>query len=224
VINMKKNISRTRMACWKLIAGGSLIIFCVSGCMKSDITNISSEGKYIICFGDSITEGFGAGPKDAYPSCLSRLTSVPVVNAGIEGDTSDGALRRINPDVLDREPLLVIVQFGANDFLTKVPIEETKANLEAIIIQIQKHGAIVALADVSNEHVMAQYGPMFKALSRKYKTIYIRDLLAGIFANPSLKSDYFHPNAGGYKIIAQRIHRAILPHLNQNALMRKFRK
>jgi lysophospholipase L1-like esterase len=71
---------------------------------------------------------------------------------------------------------------------------------------------------------MAQYGPMFKALSRKYKTVYIRDLLSGIFTNPGLKSDYFHPNAGGYRIIAQRIHMAILPYLNQNALLKKFQK
>ena len=209
---------------WKLLAAGYLIIFCVSGCMKSDIANISSDGKYIVCFGDSITQGFGAGPKDAYPSYLSKLISVPVVNSGIEGDTSNGALKRIKPDVLDREPLLVIVELGVNDFLTKVPIEDTQKNLEVIIAQIQKQGAIVAIADISNEHVMAEYGPMLKALSRKFKTIYIRDLLNGIYANPSLKSDYFHPNAGGYKIIAQRIHRAILPYLNQNAMLTKFRK
>jgi acyl-CoA thioesterase-1 len=221
---MKENMSIAKVLPRKLIAAGCLIFFCVSGCMKSDIANISSEGKYIVCFGDSITQGFGVGPKDAYPSYLSKLISVPVANAGIEGDTSDGALRRIKPDVLDREPLLVIVELGVNDFLTKVPIEDTQKNLEVIIAQIQKQGAIVALADLSNEHVMAEYGPMLKALSRKFKTIYIPDLLAGIFANPSLKSDYFHPNAGGYKIIAQRIHRAILPYLNQNALLKKFSK
>jgi acyl-CoA thioesterase I len=221
---MKENMSLAKVFPWKFLAAGYLIIFCVSGCMKSDIDNISSEGKYIVCFGDSITQGFGAGPKDAYPSYLSKLISLPVANAGIEGDTSDGALRRLKPDVLDREPLLVIVELGVNDFLTKVPIEDTQKNLESIISQIQKQGAIVAIADISNEHVMAEYGPMLKALSRRFKTIYIPDLLSGIFANPSLKSDYFHPNAGGYKIIAQRIHRAILPYLNQNALLRKFSK
>ena len=207
-----------------LIISGCLSVLFVSGCMQSNIAQIDSRGKYVVCFGDSITQGFGAGPKTAYPAFLSKLMSVPVVNAGIEGDTSEGALQRIKPDVLDREPLLVIIEFGANDFLTKVPIEKTQRNIEAIIKECQKAGAIVALADVSNMHLMPEYGPMFKALSRAYKTIYIPNLLNSIYDNPSMKSDYFHPNAGGYKIIAQRIHRAILPYLNQNEMLTKFRK
>jgi len=193
--------------------------------MKSDIVNIGSSGKYIVCFGDSITQGFGADPKESYPAYLKKITSVPVINSGIEGDTSPGALKRIKPDVLDRDPLLVVVELGGNDFLTRVSLDETQRNLEEIITQIQKQGAIVALADISNAHLMPEYGRMYKELSRKYKTIYIPDLLAGIFDNSRMKSaDQFHPNANGYQIIAHRVYRAILPYLNQNAIRNKFKK
>lgn len=199
------------------------VIF-LSGCMNTNITNIASLGKNIVCFGDSITQGFGADPKDAYPAHLAKLISIPVVNSGIEGDTSEGALKRIKPDVLDRAPLLVIVELGANDFLTKIPMEYTRRNLEEIIVQIQKQGAMVALADVSNAHFMTEYGPMFKSLCRQYKAIYIPDLLGGILANPGLKSDYFHPNAAGYKIISQRVYRTVLPCVNQNTILRRFKR
>jgi acyl-CoA thioesterase-1 len=196
----------------------------LSGCLQSDIAHIDSRGTHVICFGDSITQGFGAGPKTSYPAYMSQLMRLPVINAGIEGDTSEGALKRIKSDVLVREPLLVIVEFGANDFLTKIPLEDTRRNIESIIRQCQEQGAIVALADVSNMHLMSEYGLMFRSLSRTYKTIYIPNLLNGIFDNARLKSDYFHPNANGYQIVAQRIYRAILPYLNQNAMRTKFGK
>ncbi|MFA5100901.1 MAG: GDSL-type esterase/lipase family protein [Candidatus Omnitrophota bacterium] len=192
--------------------------------MSSDITNIDSRGKYVVCFGDSITQGFGAGPRSAYPAYLSKLMSVPVINSGIEGDTSEGALKRIKPDVLDREPLIVVIEFGANDFLTNMPLEETRRNIESIIQQCQEQGAIVALADVSNMNLMPEYGPMFRSLSRTHKTIYIPNLLNGIYDNVNMKSDIFHPNASGYQIIAQRVYRTILPYLNQNAMLTKFSK
>jgi acyl-CoA thioesterase I len=204
-----------------LAVGG---VLCISGCMQSDIANIDSRGTHVICFGDSISQGFGASPKTAYPAYLAQLMRLPVVNAGIEGDTSAGALKRIQTDVLVREPLLVIVEFGANDFLTKTPLEETRDNIESIIKKCQEQGAIVALADVSNTHLMPEYGPMFRALSRAYKTIYIPNLLDHIYDNARLKSDYFHPNASGYQIVAQRVYRAILPYLNQNAMLTKFGK
>ncbi|MFA6385105.1 MAG: GDSL-type esterase/lipase family protein [Candidatus Omnitrophota bacterium] len=210
--------------CLSVLALGFAGVLCISGCMQSDIAHIGSRGTHVICFGDSITQGFGAGPKTAYPAYLTKLMRRPVVNAGIEGDTSVGALKRIKTDVLVREPLMVIVEFGANDFLTKVPLEETRRNIESIIQQCQEQGAIVALADVSNAHLMPEYGPMFRALSRTYKTIYIPNLLNNIYDNARLKSDYFHPNASGYQIIAQRVYRAIMPYLNQNAILTKFGK
>lgn len=210
--------------CCGFIAAFSAAVLCLSGCMKSDIANIDSRGKYVVCFGDSLTQGFGAEQKFSYPSVLAQMMSIPVVNAGIEGDTSEGALKRIHPDVLDREPLLVVVEFGANDFLTRVPLEDTKRNIESIILQCQEQGAIVALADISNAHLMVEYGPMLRQLSRIHRTIYIPNLLSGIFDNANMKSDYFHPNANGYRLVAQRVYRAILPYLNQNAMLTKFGK
>ncbi|MCK9594367.1 MAG: GDSL-type esterase/lipase family protein [Candidatus Omnitrophica bacterium] len=212
----KNNRGFILTACSVLCAAAVLIC----GCARPNIANLDSRGKNIICFGDSITKGHGAGPKADYPSALIQMTSMPVVNAGINSDTTAEALKRVGTDVLSKDPLLVIVEFGGNDFLNKIPFEETIGNMEEIIKAILAKGAMVAIADISGPEVMASYGAAYKELSVKYRTILIPGILSGIFTNPALKSDFVHPNDQGYKIVAHRIYRGIIPYLNQNSILR----
>jgi lysophospholipase L1-like esterase len=195
--------------------------FLFAGCTKSSISNLESRGSNIVCFGDSITFGKGAETGKDYPAELARMTSLPVINAGINSDTSGEALKRLESDVLDRDPLIVVIEFGGNDFLGKTPAAETFANIEGMIQAIQKRGVMVAIADISTTFFMEEYGREFRRLSRKYGVIFIPNLLGGIITNPDLKSDPVHPNAKGYKIIAYRVYRGILPYLNQNTILRK---
>lgn len=199
-------------------------IFAVIGCAKREVKNIDSKGKNIICLGDSITFGYGVSPGEDYPSALSKMVDIPVINSGIDGDTSSEALNRIDTDVIDRDPLLVIIEFGGNDFLRKISFDETLKNIEEMIKKIQSHGAMVAVADVSMGMIMSAYGKGFKHLSKKYNAIFIPHLLSGILTNPSLKSDFIHPNAEGYKIIAQRLYRTIIPYLEQNVILKQSPK
>ena len=200
------------------------IVLLLVGCAKREIKNIDSKGKNIICFGDSITFGYGAEPGGDYPSALTKMTSVAVINAGIDGDTSTEALKRLQSGVLDREPLLVIVEFGGNDFLRKIPQEETLNNMIEIIDKIQAKGAMVAVVDISTTMILKQYHSAFYNLAREKGAIFIPRILSGIITNPSLKSDFIHPNADGYNAIAQRIYRAITPYLNKNTLLRQSQK
>jgi acyl-CoA thioesterase-1 len=202
-----------------------LILVCLfSGCARSDIANLESRGKNIICFGDSITAGFGAENGQDYPSALAKMINLPVVNAGLNGDTSDQAIKRIETDVLSKDPLLVIVEFGGNDFLSKRPLQETMKNIEEMIKIIQARGAMVAIADISNLVLMASYGKEFLRLSRQYGAILIPGILNGIIADPELKSDFIHPNSKGYQLIAHRIYRGIIPYLNQNTILKRLKK
>lgn len=174
---------------------------------------MDSKGTNIICFGDSITFGYGANPGEDYPSALAKMVKMPVINAGIDGDTSSEALKRLQSDVLDRDPYLVIVEFGGNDFLRKIPEEVTLNNVREIIERIQAKGAMVAVADVSAGMILREYRPLFRKLSRQKQALFIPGILSGIINNPSMKSDFFHPNADGYKLIARRIYQAIKPYL-----------
>ncbi len=201
-----------------------IVLVGLAGCAKREIKNIGSRGKNIICFGDSITFGYGVGPGEDYPTALAKLTPIPVVNMGIDGDTSTEALKRLESDALGREPLLVIIEFGGNDFLRKIPRETTLSNVGEMIEKIQGKGAMAAIADFSAGMFLAEYRSAFSRLARNKGTIFIPGILNGIITNPHLKSDFIHPNADGYKMIARRIYRAILPYLNQNTLLRRQEK
>ncbi len=206
------------------VTGLFMTVICFSGCAKKDIKNLDSNGKSIVCFGDSITFGYGAEPGGDYPAALAKMVSLPVINAGIDGDTSTEALLRVKSDVLDRKPIMVIVEFGGNDFLRKIPEDVTLNNMGKIIDAVQAEGAMVAVVDISTGLIMRQYRSAFYSLAKKKGAVFIPNVLNGIITNPSLKSDFIHPNAAGYNVIAQRIYRVITPYINKNILAKKLSK
>jgi acyl-CoA thioesterase-1 len=217
---MKKNRAKLEII---LVIG--LLGYCVIGllgCIEKKIKNVDSRGKNIICFGDSITFGYGTSPDQAYPAVLTKLVSFPVINAGIDGDTTIEAMRRLGPDVLDRNPLLVVIEFGGNDFLRKVPREVTIDNIKKMVQMCQAKGAMVALVDISAGMLLNDYRPAFLGIAREEQAILVPRILSGIITTPSLKSDFIHPNHEGYKVIALRVYRSVMPYLNKNMQMRRL--
>jgi len=190
-----------------------LWLLSIAGCFKAEIKNLDSKGKSIICFGDSVTFGYGVKPGEDFPTELARLASYPVINAGVDGDTSAVALKRLETDVLAKDPLLVLVEFSGNDFIKKLPKEVTEKSISEIIERIQERGAIVAVVDVSAGFFLSDYRAILSRIARRKGAIFIPELLKGIITDPSMKSDFLHPNASGYKILAGRIYKAILPYL-----------
>ncbi len=213
---MRKNNSRF----WILDSGLSTKIIAIilfstllTGCGKPEIKNFNNKGAGIICFGDSITFGYGAGPGEDYPTALGKLIKSPIVNAGVDGDTTITALERLENDVLAKNPRLVIVEFCGNDFLKKIPIETTIKNLTQIIQRIQENGSMVALVDISAGMFFQEYRGAFKKLASQKKAIFIPEVLYKLITNPAMKSDFFHPNAAGYQVVAKRIYQVIAPYI-----------
>ena len=171
----------------------------------SHVANLHSRGSQIIAFGDSLTAGYGASPGQDYPSVVTRLIGKDVLNAGVSGDTTESALARIDTDVLQRDPRIVIVGLGGNDFLRSVPIGTTEANLRAIVKKIQATGAMVVILGFNFPSLGANYGGMYKRVAGDERCLLIPDLLDGIIGNASLKSDEIHPNAKGYELMADRV-------------------
>ncbi len=197
---------------YKNVVGILLSLLLLCSC-SYPIKNLDSKGETIICFGDSITEGVGASKGKDYPSVLSQLLGVKVINAGKAGDTTYSALKRLEKDVLAKNPYLVIVELGGNDFLRRMPKEDTIKNLREIIIRIQERGAIVALVDVSWGIFLSGYRKEFKKLAKELGCIFIPAILKGILNDPSRKYDWVHPNDEGYRLIAHRIYRYIAPYI-----------
>ena len=162
-------------------------IFALGGCAKREISNINSRGKNIICFGDSITFGYGVNKGEDYPTALSKILNLPVINAGIDGDTSIQALIRLESDVLSKDPRLVIVEFCGNDFIKGVPKEQTFKNIKEVIERIQAKGIMVALVDISAGFFLVEYRGEFEKIAGQTHSIFIPQVLNGIVNNPSMK-------------------------------------
>ncbi|MFA5287282.1 MAG: GDSL-type esterase/lipase family protein [Candidatus Omnitrophota bacterium] len=200
------------MRFWAIVLLGFSLIS-LSSCVKREIKNINSDGKELICFGDSITFGYGVKPGEDYPAILSKMINMPLINAGLDGDTSITALKRIKSDVLDRKPFLVLIEFCGNDFLRDVPQDATIDNIRAMVIKIQEQGAITAIVDVSAGLFLLDYRLKLAKLAEETGSIFVPEVLSGIITNPSMKSDFMHPNPQGYKIIAERVYRVVNPYL-----------
>lgn len=166
--------------------------------------NGPTAGTNIIAFGDSLTAGVGATPGNDYVSALSRKFNLNVVNAGVSGDTTAEALRRLDRDVLSQDPNIVMILLGGNDALRNVSHEVTFQNLGTIIDRIQAQGAAVLLLGIRGG-LVDTYRQSFDDLAKRKQVDYLPDIMNGILGNSQLLSDQVHPNDQGYALIAERI-------------------
>jgi lysophospholipase L1-like esterase len=169
------------------------------------IANLASRGTNVIAFGDSLTAGYGASAGEDYPTRLAAISGVPVVNAGVSGDTTDTALARIDADVVAHDPRIVIVGLGGNDFLRGAAIATTEENLRTIIRKIHAAGAMVVLLGYSFPSLQVNYAKMYERVAHDEQCLFVPNVLHGIETDPQLKSDEIHPNARGYQLIAERV-------------------
>ncbi|GAB4343638.1 MAG: arylesterase [Candidatus Abyssubacteria bacterium] len=180
----------------------------------SDVANLDSDGTTIVCFGDSITAGYGVDKDQAFPALLEAELGIPVINAGVSGDTTADALKRLKSDVFPHNPRLVIVEFGGNDVLQKVPVEDTIANLDAIVEQISSRGAIVVLLHMKTGLIGDRHLDGFTRIAKARRAVLIPDFMHGILANPDYTLDSLHPNPEGHMLIAKRVLTRLRPLLD----------
>lgn len=177
----------------------------------------------VVFLGDSLTAGYGLDETQAYPAVIhERLrASAPqwtVINAGISGDTSAGALRRVSW-MLKAKPTIVVVAIGANDGLRGLPVTQLETNLEKIITAISAAGAKPVLAGMQlPTNFGAEYRTAFAAV---YPRVAARQaiplmpfLLSGVAMDPKLnQADGIHPNAQGQQVVATTMLAFLTPHL-----------
>lgn len=199
-----KKIIYILLACGFLVLGYQLFL------SKPDsIHNISPSGQNIICFGDSLTSGYGASGGMDYPSQLSRLLEKPIINAGIPGDTTAGALRRLEEDVLSRSPRIVLITLGGNDLKNRVPAKRAFTNLKIIVEAIQEAGALVIIGGIELPIFDRGFGDGYRQVASETGAILIPNILEGIIGNSKLMSDPIHPNDDGYALMARSFYEVI---------------
>jgi acyl-CoA thioesterase-1 len=209
--------SQTRR--WILAAGGLALLAAVFGWFLwreptldfRRAANLTAPGDLIVFFGDSITQGYGVRPEDSFPSVVANDLGVAFLNAGVPGDTTAAGLTRLDRDVLSRRPRLTVVELGGNDYLRRVPLEDTLKNLETIVSTLVSQGSMVVLLETNVGLVGDPYLKGYRDVADRHGAVLMPDILRGILGNPDLKVDSIHPNARGHLLIAERVLKVLRP-------------
>ena len=175
----------------------------------------------IVALGDSLTAGLGVTADEAYPALLqARLERdglhYRVVNAGVSGDTTAGAPRRVDW-VLRARPAVVVVALGANDGLRGLPVTAMRDNLAAIVTRLRAGGARVLLAGMRlppnyGAAYTREFAEAFPSVARRASVPLLPFLLEGVAGVPALnQADGIHPNAAGQRVVADNVWRALKP-------------
>jgi acyl-CoA thioesterase-1 len=193
-----------------------LLLFALIAALPAEAAASRLSGPLkIVAFGDSLTSGHRLPLKDAYPAVLEnkvKAAGLPfsVVNQGISGDTTAGALRRLDR-ALEQKPQILIVELGVNDGLRGVAIPQIKANLAKIISAAQAQHAEVLLCGMEalplqGWQYTVEFHRMYEDLAQEYGVPLVPFVMNGVLGNPDMISDDgVHPNAAGARYIAGTI-------------------
>jgi lysophospholipase L1-like esterase len=146
-----------------------------------------------------------------YPAQLSRLLGRPVINAGVPGDTTASALRRLDQDVLERSPSIVLITLGGNDLKNGVPAEVAFGNLQMLVEALQARGARVVLGGIKIPFYGSDYSQGYRTVAERTGAVLVPDILEDIYGRRDRMSDPIHPNDAGYAMVARRFFEA-MPH------------
>lgn len=184
-----------------------------------------STAPTILIVGTSLTAGLGLDPYDAYPGVLQRMADsagyrVNVVAAGVSGETSAGALRRI--DWLLQKPAdVIVVETGANDGLRGLNIDSTRTNLREILRRsaaLKPNARLFVVQMEAPPNLGPRYTTGFRAMfpevAREGQAALIPFLLDGVAGVADLNQpDGIHPNEQGSVVVAANVFKALEPTL-----------
>ena len=179
----------------------------------------------LVCFGDSITAGYGLQPDQAFPAALQRKLDrggyhYDVNNQGTSGATTKDAVADIRT-VLHLHPAVVIVEFGGNDGLRGLPLDLTRRNLDAVLTTLEDAHIKILLAGIT---LPPNYGPdyikafdaMFRDLAASHHTAFVPMIYKDLVRVPNtIQADGIHPTAKGSEIIANTLFPALRPLLRK---------
>ncbi len=182
-------------------------VFCclALGCAKRSVLPQMTDDSVVLCFGDSLTHGTGADYEESYPSVLAGLLGCETVNEGVPGEVSAEGLQRLPAVLIEHRPVLVVLCHGGNDLLRKVPDQEIERNLRRMIEISQDAGAAVLLLGVPRPGLLLRAQEFYANVAVECGAVYDKKTIPHVLSRGALKSDPIHPNARGYREIAERV-------------------
>lgn len=177
--------------------------------------------KLVVCYGDSITAGYGLEHGQAYSDALQRdldelRLPARVVNRGTSGATTKDAVAGL-PSLLALHPDVVIVEFGGNDGLRGLPLDLTRRNLDQVLAALETAHVRVLLAGITlppnyGPEYIDQFQQIFRTLAARHHTAFVPMLYKDLVHVPgTLQADGIHPTAKGSQLIARTLLPALKP-------------
>ena len=186
-----------------------------SACGKAPEYQAIPRGSSVLAFGDSVTFGTGAEPGEDWPSLLAASTGWEIINAGIPGDTAQAARSRLPALLAEHRPALVVIELGGNDFLRRRSPDAVREDLQHLVSLVRQSGAQVVLIGVPELSLLAVVAgkpsdsPIYQALAEAEGVPLISDVFSAVLARPEWCADRIHPNAEGYRQMANGIFMAL---------------
>jgi len=194
-----------------MLAGiGLAATISVTGCGSEPTQTALPAGSTVVALGDSLTYGYGANDETAYPTVLAELSKWNVINAGVNGDTSEDVLTRVN-EITEQNPDLVLLGVGGNDVLQRIAPDTTRANIIATIDTLQSNNIDVVLIAEPHLSTSALFGkasdnPLYEDIAEAEGIPLYSDGWSTVLSDDALKSDKIHANAAGYRQFAEGLH------------------
>lgn len=179
----------------------------------------------IVCYGDSITAGYGLQSGQSFPDALQRDLDqrgykYKVENRGTSGATTKDAVADVN-SILQLHPAVVIVEFGGNDGLRGLPLDQTRKNLGSVLAALQSAHIKVMLAGITlppnyGPDYIESFGKVFRELAAKHRVTFIPMIYKDLVnVSGTIQQDGIHPTPKGSEIIARTLLPKLIPLLHK---------
>lgn len=186
------------------LAGLALVAVAACGYRGPALPKLASDD-IILAFGDSLTYGTGASEQESYPAALQTLIHRRVVREGFPGELTEQGLERL-PGLLDQHhPRLLLLCMGGNDMLRHIDPATTEANLRAMIAMARSRGIGVVLIGVPQPQLLGGAAEVYAKLAREAGVPVENEILKSVLHDGAYKSDLIHPNAAGYRRLAEAL-------------------
>jgi lysophospholipase L1-like esterase len=182
-----------------------LLVFTIAGCEeRPKLARLPSDA-VVLAFGDSLTHGTGASEEESYPAQLERLIGRRVVAAGVSGEVTAQALARLPQALEEHAPRLVLLCIGGNDFLRRLGNAQAEANVRAMVKLARSRNIDIVLIGTPEPGWRISPPAFYAAIADEFGLPYEDAVVAEVLSDNGLKSDLIHPNAQGYRLIAERV-------------------
>jgi acyl-CoA thioesterase-1 len=185
----------------------------------------AADRPVLVCFGDSITAGYGVKQGQAYPDDLQQMLDdrgyrYKVINQGTSGATTQDAVQSLRT-ILMLHPEIVIVEFGGNDGLRGIPVEQSRRNLDSVVTALENAHAKVLLAGITlppnyGADYIHAFEQVFRDVAAEHHLAFVPMLYKDLVHVPgTIQDDGIHPTAKGAEIIADTLFPVLKPMMHK---------